>query len=482
MRKNMTRTLVICWLSLAAAACNANAPAAPNTQATIDAAIAATGNAQLANQATIDAAVQATGNAQTAGQATVDAAVQATEAAQATPTEPVAQAADASPATPVPSEEYVTMTEEELAALIDQTVNEAVVATEQYAVAATEAAADNTVSPEEVQTIEVYVAGAEEAIALAEELIYIYYDLYGDLATETITAIEEINQSLLYIAEYTDEMTAVLVEINSALEQGLVLAEETIAGLEAAAQAAGAQAEDINAQIQAWADIRQTQIGGSVLEDILAVQPNQIAADPSGATQSAFEFIGAAQQALADGAVSADELATLAQLGANAGAGLAAQGSPQLQQLSGAVNGVIGQLANGDIAQAQAALSQLGVDTALSVQPNQVPGDLQSAIQCALNFADTGHQALADGNISAAELANLAQLGANAGAGLNAQGGPQLQQFSGSINQITEQIARGDVPQAQETLNGLGNSLGAIQGVDRPSVPEIEKPSLPGRK
>ncbi|MEA3396073.1 MAG: hypothetical protein U9R05_01245 [Chloroflexota bacterium] len=59
--------------------------------------------------------------------------------------------------------------------------------------------------------------------------------------------------------------------------------------------------------------------------------------------------------------------------------------------------------------------------------------------------------------------AHGAQLGANASAGLNAHGGPQLRQFSGSINDITGQLARGQMP---HNLGNLERALGS-----RPSRP-----------
>ena len=78
------------------------------------------------------------------------------------------------------------MTEEELAALIDAAVAEAVAASEETATATTAATADDTLTQEEIETIEIYLSGADEAIAYAEELIEAYYGLYGELALETI--------------------------------------------------------------------------------------------------------------------------------------------------------------------------------------------------------------------------------------------------------------------------------------------------------
>ncbi|MEW5961348.1 MAG: hypothetical protein AB1801_26800 [Chloroflexota bacterium] len=468
---NVIVLLVMGILLLATSACTPR----QDPQAAIDAAVAATGNAQLANQATIDAAVQATTAAQMVSQATLEAAVQATQTAQPA-VQPTPDAADVATPVPASSAEYVTMTEEELAALIDQAVTEAVAATEQYSTAATEATADGTMTTAEVQTVEVYVSAADEAIALAEEMLNVYYDLYSDVAGEAVTAIEEMNETLAYVAETTDEMTAALNEINSTLEQGLALAEETITELESAAQAASEQAASVKQEMQTWATTRQSQIE-AMQSAVSSIQPNQIAGDPAGAIQSAFDFIGVGQEAVADGNVSPEELATLAQLGANASASLNGQGAPQFQQLAGSINTITGQLGQGDLAQAQAGLTQLGVDTALAVQPNQVAGDLTGAVQIALNFANSGQQALADGAISVPELANLAQLGANARASLDTHGGPQFQQFTGSINDITGQLARGEVPQAQEALTRFGGNLGAVPDLSKPTLPE--KPTLP---
>ncbi len=401
----MNRTklfLLINLLVIVTLACGTGvSKSTPDNQATIDAAVAGTGTAQAANQATIDAAVQATTVAQTEGQgaadqatdtaqadsqAAIDAAVQATGTAQAdsqAAIDAAVQATSAAASTPVPAEEYTTMTEEELAALIDQAVTEAVAATEQYSTATTNAAADDAVTQEEVETLEIYVSGAEEAIAYADELISAYYSLYGELATETIEELNEIEQALDEIAAITTALNDTLQVINSSLEQGLELAEDTIAQLETAAQTAGDKAGAAQQQAQTWTTGHQAEVDNR-LATVVAVQPNQVADNPQAAVQSALEFITAAQQATAD---------------------------------------------------------------------NQ---------------------------ISAAELANLAQLGANAGASLDASGNPQLQELSGKVNEITGLLARGDTSQALVGLNNFGNSLGGVPGIDIPSLPGGDGPSLPG--
>ena len=130
------------------------------------------------------------------------------------------------------------MTEEELAALIDQAVAEATAASQQYSTATMEATADDTVTQEEVVYVYEYYAYADEAIAYAEELIEAYYYYYGDLATETIEILYQVEEDLETLAANTAAINATLQEVNTVLEQGLVVAEETINLLETAAQAA----------------------------------------------------------------------------------------------------------------------------------------------------------------------------------------------------------------------------------------------------
>jgi len=335
MKRTTILTLVASLLVITGLACGGTAtPAAtPDTQATVDTAVAATGTAQANAQATIDSAVQAT---------------------------------SAAIPTPTPSTEYVEMTEEELAELINEAVVEATTATEEAATATTEATADDTVTQEEVQTVEVYVMDVEEAIAYAEELIYAYYALYGELATETIVLLQAIEEDLDALAEEAAAIDVALQEIYTVLDQGLALAEETITQLETAAQAAATQAEEIQERNQAWAESLQAEIESRV-DTVMAIQPSSIASDRKGAVLSAFEYIDAVREGLADDKVSQVELANIAQLGANASASLSAHGGPQLQRLPSSINSITGQIASGQMPQAKANLGAL--ESALGTRP-----------------------------------------------------------------------------------------------------------------
>ncbi len=396
MKRITILTLVVGLLVITAVGCGGGAPSGgpprgvePDTQATVRAAIAGTSTAQAGTQATIDTAVQATGEAQTSAQATTDAAAQGATEAQASvqattdaavqatvvaetnvqaTVDAAVQATVAAAPTPTPSAEYVALTEEELAALIDQAVAEATAATQASSVAAAEATADDAVNQEEVITVAVSLVEAEEAIAYAEDLIAAYYDLYGDLATETLVTLQAIEQDLAMMAESMVAINATLQEINTTLEQGLALAEETIAQMENAAQTAYDKASEAQMQTQGLIQDLQAELGNRAAT-ALSVQPNNVATDRQAAIQSAFDYLDAVSQSLADNTISSSELANIAQLGANASASLSAQGGPQLQQLSGSVNDITAQLARGQVPQAQASMGNM--QASLGARPSR---------------------------------------------------------------------------------------------------------------
>jgi hypothetical protein len=85
----------------------------------------------------------------------------------------------AMPATPTagPTVEYIALTEEELAALIDQAVADAIAATEQTTTAVTTTTSDDSVTSEEVVYVYDYYYYAEYYVEYAEELLNEYYNL-----------------------------------------------------------------------------------------------------------------------------------------------------------------------------------------------------------------------------------------------------------------------------------------------------------------
>lgn len=325
----------------------------PNVQATVDAAVLATATAQAETDAVVATAVAAT---QTA---TAPAEVEPTPGAGGQPTPAPDEAS---------TEIYVTMSEEELAALIDDAVSEAVAETEAAAATTATATADETLTPEEVESIEVVIEGADEAIALAEELLVAYADLYGELATETLAMVEELEALLAATTEAVIVMTDILVDIDVALEQGIALTAEVIQQLEDAAQLAGTRATVLQEQIATWSQTVEAEIDRRV-GDALAVPPNDVAESRLEAINAGYQYIETAREALSDRRLSQGELSTIAQVGANAGAGLKAQGGPQLQEIAETLDEITATIARGSLPEVQGRLQSL--EASLPARPGR---------------------------------------------------------------------------------------------------------------
>jgi hypothetical protein len=106
--------------------------------------------------------------------------------------------------------------------------------------------------------------------------------------------------------------------------------------------------------------------------------------------------------------------------------------------------------------------TQQRIDQALAVQPQQIADSRKAAIQSALDYVASVRTALEDMRITQAELADIAQVGANAVASLTAQGGPQLAKLVGSINDITTLIAAGQLSSALASLEAFQAALPAM--------------------
>jgi hypothetical protein len=345
---------VLVMISLACGTTTSTAPsiATPNTQATVDAAVAATANSEASLQATINAGISAT--------------------SAALPPQPTSTLAEVQPpqTTPTASVEYVTMTEEELTTLIEQSVNDAVAASEQASTATTQATVDNTLTAEEVAAMEAYYLATEQAIYLAEDAIGAYYDLYADLATETLQLLTALEEDLSVVAQNTAALETSLQVISDTLTQGAVLAQETIDQLNQAAQQANANLAEAQNQAQTWANSLQSNRDNRA-QNALAVQPDNVAGDLQSALANAFGFVDGIHLALGDNKLTLDELNGIAQLGANASAGLNAQGGPKLKGFSDKINNITVQLAKGQMPQAKASLGDF--EAVLGNKPANLP-------------------------------------------------------------------------------------------------------------
>jgi hypothetical protein len=313
----------------------------------------------------VGTAIAGTQQAQALAQATVDSTA-------LTPTPSKLVASPVPPVTPTAgvTVEYVNLTEEELAALIDQAVAEAVAATEQATTAVTTTTTDNAVTTEEVIYVYDYYYYADYYVEYAEELMAEYYDLYGDLATNMIV---ELNAIETEVAQLNDTLTSIdssLQEINSSLQQGLAVAEESIAQLEAAAQQAQTKAQQLQTQAQDMISVLQAEQQGRV-DQLAQIQANNIPTDKITALKSAFEFVDFANTAMSDNKLSRDELTNMTQLGRNAQAGFqqfggtggggglgAGRADVDLTQFTGKFDEITTQFARGQMPQARGNVSQ----------------------------------------------------------------------------------------------------------------------------
>jgi hypothetical protein len=330
MNKAVLLAIATSLLALVTLACGATASPTPALQATVDAAVAATGTAQ----------------------------------ARSVTAQPLAPTPTV---TPTVAAQYVTMTEAELAALIDQTVTQAITSTQQSSTATTQAASDGTLTQSEVDELESYIAETELLIDYADELITAYYGLYGDLATETLDTLQAIEQDLSTLDSSLAAAEAVLTEVDKALASKSDVTQAALAQLKAAAQTANVNATELQTRAQDW--LGKTQAAQDKrAAAALNAKPTQVAADRQAALQSAFAYVDAVRGAMTDNKISSAELTNIAQLGANASAGLKAQGGPQLQRSSDSINQITNQLARGQMPQAKSSLGSL--ESALGNRPS----------------------------------------------------------------------------------------------------------------
>ncbi|MFZ5821331.1 MAG: hypothetical protein ACOYYJ_15655 [Chloroflexota bacterium] len=324
------------------------------------------------------------GAAPEAQQDAVDTAVAGTQIAGALAQATVnANALTAMPATPTPGPtvEYVTLTEEELAALIDQAVAEASAASEQTTQAVTTTTSDDAVTSEEVEYVYSYYYYADYYIQEAEELLAAYYDLYADLAYEMVAELDAIETQLEQLNYNMTLVVTSLNEISATLSQGLAVAEESIAQLEAAAQQAQANAQELRNQAQDTLAVLQADQQNR-LDQLAQIQANNVPTDRLSALQTGFQFVDFANSALVDGKMSRDELMGLAQLGANAQAGFQQFGGRaggvgpgadvDLGQFSGRFNEISTQFARGQTPQARSNLGEF--ERSLGQRPSGLPG------------------------------------------------------------------------------------------------------------
>jgi hypothetical protein len=333
-----TLLLVVLSVSCSGPAINEPPAPTPDTQATVDAAIAGTATAQVEFETQVEQAVEAT--------------------VTAMPTE--------EEVLPPPAEEYATYSEEELATEVDSAVDEAVIAYDEAENTINEAAEDGTITQEEYDEIDLYIDDLYYALELADELIYAYYGYYGELAEDTLYLLEEIEGDLDELYTFADDVVDILVDVEAALDTGIEVAQETINQLIETGEVAQARRDELIDTAPTWIAGLQTEIEGRVT-DLQSIAPSEIPANRADALLATFDYVDAVRAALLDQKINLQELANIAQLGANAMAGLESFGGPQMKNLSGNIGDITSQLAGGQVPQALSGLGSL--EGALGARP-----------------------------------------------------------------------------------------------------------------
>lgn len=286
---------------------------------------ACTSNAGVDVEATANAIVAATMTAEAAKAEEIDSAVQATMTAM--PQE-----------TPVAVYE---LTEEELAALIDQAVAEAIAASEEAAAQTVNATSDATVTEQEAADITYVVVSAEDALAYANELVVYYYSLYEGHVDEAITALNEIESEL-------EAINTNLQDIEDILNEGLEAVNNTIDELNQAASDLSERAGQAQTQAQSWmTDFSAAQQARE--EALLEMKPNVEANDRSEMVDLVNGFADEIRNALNDGTLAYQEKVAIAQSGANARAALEKFDRLQLQDWNRNIESLVGNVARGDL-------------------------------------------------------------------------------------------------------------------------------------
>ena len=291
------------------------------------------------------------------------------ESADASEAVAVAESVVAMPPTPTPQPPVDTseLSEEEHLILIDEAVKDAATASEAASTSNSQASSDGTMTDDEVYDGADQVNKAEEAIRYAKELIAKYYELYGENPGNQ----EEI--VLFPIEEDLDDMEALLVEIERILSQGAEIASDAIDDLDQALN----DLMDLIEETKPERDQFIEKVKKSLEErekKYANLPPNQVVSDWDGIKSQINVFVNTIKSALADGKVDDNEMQQIAQASANAKASIAANGGPQLQGISAAIDSLTRQISRGDWPQADAAVANIeALLAAIASLPDSLP-------------------------------------------------------------------------------------------------------------
>jgi hypothetical protein len=281
----------------------------------------------------------------------VQTAITQTAAADGTFQSAVDQAVEAtvvamhSTPTPQPTVDPYTLTEEELAALIDFSCEEAVATSTEASSANTQATSDGTYTEDEIYSTIYYVYDAEAAIAYTEDLINMYDDLYGEYASETLDLLYAVEDDL-------NNLSTAMTEIEAILSQGAQTASAAIEQLNATLETVQTKAGEMQTKAQEFKN-KLPEVLDERENNFANLVPTEVASDRDGTILQVYTYLDSIKTAFEDRRISSTEMGQIAQLAANAQASINQSGGPRLQGFSGNIDALTRNLSRGDWPSAQ---------------------------------------------------------------------------------------------------------------------------------
>jgi hypothetical protein len=259
----------------------------------------------------------------------------------------VAATVVAMPATPTPQPavDPYTLAEEELAALIDSSCEDAVTASTEASSANTQATSDGTYTEDEIYNTIYHVYDAEAAIAYTEDLINMYYDLYGEYASETLDLLYAVEDDLNNLSTTMTEAEAILSQGAQTASAAIEQLNTTLETVQTKAGEMQSKAQEFKDKLPAVLDERESNFANLV--------PTEVASDRDGAVLQVYTYLDSIKTAFEDRKISSTEMEQIAQLATNAKASINQSSGPRLQGFSGNIDGITRNLSRGDWPSAQ---------------------------------------------------------------------------------------------------------------------------------
>ena len=241
--------------------------------------------------------------------------------------------------TPEPPVDPYTLSEEELATLIDANCEEVIYNSADVGEFAQEITSDGLITDDEIYYAINYVYEAEASINYALALIAQYEEVYGEFASQSIELLAAIEQDL-------NQLITTMAQLEDLLIQGSAAASERIERINEITNQLQASVEVRLTNKQTWKDTLQNDLNNRE-QRYASLPATEIASDRDGALLLVYAYLDSVKAAFEDRRISMGEMDIIAQLAANAKASLQAEGGPALQILGNSVDSFTRQISRG---------------------------------------------------------------------------------------------------------------------------------------